>query len=254
MPNQPVVPAATSGPQTSTIGGRPSQKITESLIAKQLQDIPKFKESNQIVKWANEVINILTLTDVDENIAKTAVIGALQPTATSWLNDLNWKSMSWREIVEAATLNYGGKMLKIIGSSEFERITRGPTQTVAAYGNDVREGYRLYQPNATDEQKVNKFITGLAGRLKAAMTGLESRPDTLAKAIKVAQNKEYALGIEEEARPIAPPARGVHFVDQDQEAQTSRPHSPDHTNHTYELTQRVGQLVDVLYLNRLGEG
>ena len=82
MPNQLAVPAATSGPQTSTIGG-PSQKITESLIAKQLQDIPKFKESNQIVKWANEVINILTLTDVDENIAKTAVIRALQPTATS---------------------------------------------------------------------------------------------------------------------------------------------------------------------------
>jgi len=50
------------------------------------------------------------------------------------------------------------------------------------------------------------------------MTGLESRPDTLAKAIEVAQNKEYTLGIEEEARPIAPPARRVHFVDQDQEA------------------------------------
>jgi hypothetical protein len=66
--------------------------------------------------------------------------------------------------------------------------------------------------------------------------------------------REYALGIEEEARPIAPPARGVHFVDQDQEAQASRPHSPDHADHTYELTQRVGQLVDVLYLNRLGEG
>ena len=127
MPNQPAVPAATSGPQTSTVGGRPSQKITESLIAKQLQDIPKFKKSNQIVKWANEVINILTLTDVDENIAKTAVIGALQPTATSWLNDLNWKSMSWQEIVEAASLNYSSKMLKIIGSSEFEHITRGPT-------------------------------------------------------------------------------------------------------------------------------
>ena len=95
MPNQPAVPAATSGPQTSTIGGRRSQKITESLIAKQLQDIPKFKESNQIIKWANKVINILTLTDVDENIAKTAVIGALQPTATSWLKNLNWKSMSW---------------------------------------------------------------------------------------------------------------------------------------------------------------
>ena len=74
--------------------------------------------------------------------------------------------MSWREIVEAAGLNYGGKMLKIIGSSKFKHITRGPTQTVAAYDNDVREGYRLYQPNATDEQKVNKFITGLAGRLK----------------------------------------------------------------------------------------
>ena len=125
------------GPQTSIIGGRPSQKITESLIAKQLQDIPKFKESNQIIKWANEVINILTLTDVDENIAKTAMIRALQPTATSWLNDLNWKSMSWREIIEAASLNYGGKMLKIIGSSEFECITCGTTQTVAAYGNDV---------------------------------------------------------------------------------------------------------------------
>ena len=86
------------------------------------------------------------------------------------------------------------------------------------------------------------------------MTGLESRPDTLAKAIEVAQNKEYALGIKEEARPIAPPARGVHFGDQDQEAQASRPRSPDHTDHTYELTQRVGQLVHVLYLNRLGEG
>ena len=89
MPNQPAVPAATSGTQMSTIGGRPSQKITESLIAKQLQDIPKFKERNQIIKWANEVINILTLTDVNKNIAKTAVIGALQPTTTSWLNDLN---------------------------------------------------------------------------------------------------------------------------------------------------------------------
>ena len=137
MPNQPAVPAATSGPQTLTIGGRPSQKITESLIAKQLQDISKFKKSNQIIKWVNEVINILTLTDVDENIAKTAIIRALQPTATSWLNDLNWKSMSWQEIVKAVSLNYGGKMLKIIGSSKFERITRGPTQTVAAYGNDV---------------------------------------------------------------------------------------------------------------------
>ena len=42
-------------------------------------------------------------------------------------------------------------MLKIIRSSEFKRITHGPTQTVAAYGNDVREGYRLYQPNATNE-------------------------------------------------------------------------------------------------------
>ena len=142
------------------------------------------------------MINILTLTDVDKNIAKTAVIRALQPTATSWLNNLNWKSMSWQEIVEAVSLNYGDKMLKIIGSSEFECITRGPTQTVAAYSNDVREGYRLYQPNATNEQKVNKFIMGLAGRLKAAMTGLESRPDTLAKAIEVAQNKEYALRIE----------------------------------------------------------
>ena len=86
------------------------------------------------------------------------------------------------------------------------------------------------------------------------MTGLESRPETLAKAIKVAQNKEYVLGIEEEKRPIALPARGVYFMDQDQEAQASRLHSPNHTNHTYELTQRVGQLVDVLYLNRLGEG
>ena len=86
------------------------------------------------------------------------------------------------------------------------------------------------------------------------MTGLENRPDTLAKAIKVAQNKEYALGIEEEARPITLPVRGVYFVDQDQEAQASRPHSPDHTDDTYELTQRVGQLVGVLYLNRLGEG
>ena len=45
--------------------------------------------------------------------------------------------MSWQEIIEAASLNYGGKMLKIIRSSEFERITRSPTQTVAAYGNDV---------------------------------------------------------------------------------------------------------------------
>ena len=72
---------------------------------------------------------------MDENIAKTAVIRALQPTAISWLNDLNWKSMSWREIVKAASLNYGGKMLKIIGSSKFEHITCGPTQTVAAYGN-----------------------------------------------------------------------------------------------------------------------
>ena len=61
MPNQPARPAATSGPQTSTIGGRPSQKIIEFLITKQLQDIPKFKKSNQIIKWANEVINILTL-------------------------------------------------------------------------------------------------------------------------------------------------------------------------------------------------
>ena len=95
----------------------------------------------------------------------------------------------------------------------------------------------MYQPNTTNEQKVNKFITGLAGRLKAAMTGLESRPDTLAKAIKVAQNKEYALGIKEEVRPIAPPARRVHFVDQDQEAQASRPRSPDHADHTYKLTQ-----------------
>ena len=69
------------------------------------------------------------------------------------------------------------------------------------------------------------------------MTGLESRPDTLAKAIKVAQNKEYSLGIEKEVRLIAPPARGVHFMDQDQEAQASRLCSPDHTNHTYELTQ-----------------
>ena len=69
------------------------------------------------------------------------------------------------------------------------------------------------------------------------MTRLESRLDTLAKAIKVAQNKEYALGIEEKARPIAPPVRRVHFVDQDQEAQASRPHSPNHTDHTYELTQ-----------------
>ena len=128
-------------------------------------------------------------------------------------------------------------MLKIIRSSKFKHITCGPTQTVAAYGNNVREGYRLYQPNATDEQKVNKFITGLAGRLKAAMTGLESRPDTLAKAIKVAQNKEYALGIEEEARLIALSARRVHFMDQDQEAQASRPRSPDHTNHTYKMTQ-----------------
>ena len=59
-------------------------------------------------------------------------------------------------------------------------------QTVAAYDNDVQEGYRLYQLNVTNEQKVNKFITGLAGRLKTAMTGLESRPNTLAKAIKVA--------------------------------------------------------------------
>ena len=101
----------------------------------------------------------------------------------------------------------------------------------------MREGYCLYQPNTTDEQKVNKFITGLAGRLKAAMTGLESRPNTLAKAIKVAQNKEYVLGIEEEARPIAPPAKRVYFMDQDQEAQASRPCSLDHTDHTYELTQ-----------------
>jgi len=101
-----------------------------------------------------------------------------------------------------------------------------------------------------DEQKVNKFITGLAGRLKTAMTRLESRLDTLAKAIKVAQDKEYTLGIEEEARLITLPARGVHFVDQDQEAQASRLRSPDHTDHTYKLTQRVGQLVDVLYLNR----
>ena len=77
MPNQPAVPAATSGPQMSTIGGRPSQKITESLIAKQLQDIPKFKKSNQIIKWANKVINILTLTNMDKNIAKTAMIRAL---------------------------------------------------------------------------------------------------------------------------------------------------------------------------------
>ena len=90
------------------------------------------------------MINILTLTDVDENIAKIAVIRALQPTATSWLNDLNWKSMSWRKIVEAASLNYGGKMLKIIGNSKFKRITCSPTQTVVAYGNDVQEGYCLY--------------------------------------------------------------------------------------------------------------
>ena len=122
-------------------------------------------------------------------------------------------------------------MLKIIGSSEFEHIM---------CGNDVQERYCLYQLNAMNKQKVNKFIMGLAGRFKTAMTGLESRPDTLAKAIKVAQNKEYALGIKEEVRPIAPPARGVHFVDQDQEAQASRPRSPDHANHTYELTQRVG--------------
>ena len=152
--------------------GLASQKIIESLITKQLQDIPKFKKSNQIIKWVNEVINILTLTDVDENIAKTAMIRALQPTATSWLNDLNWKSMSWREIVKAASLNYSGKMLKIIGSSKFKCITRNPIQTVAVYGNNVHEGYCLYQPNTTNEQKVNKFITGLAGCLKAAMTGL----------------------------------------------------------------------------------
>jgi len=132
------------------------------------------------------VLNILTLTDVDKNIAKTAVIGLLQPTATSWLNNLNWKSMSWRKIVKVASSNYGGKMLKIIRSSKFKCITHGPTQTVAAYGNNVHEGYCLYQPNATDEQKVNKFITGLAGCLKAAITGLESRLNTLAKAIKVA--------------------------------------------------------------------
>ena len=239
MPNQ-TKPAATSSLQTSTVGGRPSQKIIESLIAKQLQDIPKFKKGNQIIKWANKVINILTLTDVDENIAKMAVIRALQPTATSWLNDLNWKNMSWREIVEASSLNYGGKMLKIIRNSKFECITCGPTQTVVAYDNDVQEGYRLYQPNATNKQKVNKFITGLAGCFKAAMTGLESRLNTLAKAIKVAQNKEYTLGIEEEARLIAPPARKVYFVEQDQEAQASRPRSPNHTDHTYELTQQVG--------------
>ena len=112
-------------------------------------------------------------------------------------------------------------MLKIIGSSKFECIMRGPTQTMAAYSNNVREEYRLYQPNATNEQKVNKFITGLAGCLKAAMTGLESRLDTLAKAIKVAQNKEYMLGIKEKARQITLPARRVHFMDQDQKAQAA---------------------------------
>ena len=128
-------------------------------------------------------------------------------------------------------------MLRIIGNSEFKCITWGPTQTVAAYDNNVCEGYYLYWPNITNEQKVNKFITGLEGCLKASMTGLENRPDTLAKAIKVAQNKEYALGIKEEARLIALSARGVHFMDQDQEAQASRPHSPDHADHTYKLTQ-----------------
>ena len=61
-------------------------------------------------------------------------------------------------------------MQKIISSSEFKCITCSPTQTVVAYGNDVQEGYCLYQPNVIDKQKVNKFITGLAGRLKAAMT------------------------------------------------------------------------------------
>ena len=42
-------------------------------------------------------------------------------------------------------------------------------------------------------------------------------------------------------------------MNQDQEAQASRLCSPNHTNHTYKLTQQVGQLVDILYLNRLGE-
>jgi hypothetical protein len=63
------------------------------------------------------VISILSLTDVKEDIAKPAMVGVLQPIATSWLNNLPWKTMTWREIINTATLNYGGKKLKIIGGS-----------------------------------------------------------------------------------------------------------------------------------------
>ena len=73
------------------------------------------------------------------------------------------------------------------------------------------------------------------------MTGLETRPDTLTKAIEMAQSKEYALGIEEEQRPVLSVQRSVNFVDHQQEA---------HKEETQQLNKQLGELVNVLYLDR----
>ncbi|CAF1578496.1 unnamed protein product, partial [Didymodactylos carnosus] len=148
----------------SLICYRPSQvimasKIVQTLLAKKLEEAPKFEEN--VLKWLKSIGNAFKLATLDDSTKLALIAKYLDGEASEWylsnMDDLD----TWSKFCIEIAKTYSSPAAKQLAAQQLQSRRQGLQESVMHYYNDILQLCETMDSQMTDQSKLIYLLQGL---------------------------------------------------------------------------------------------
>jgi len=170
-----------------------TRRVMTNITSSIFDRVSAYTGVTDVYDWLLEYRRAVSAQGVTNELALVLFDARMKDLARQWWEEYRITFATWEQAANALQARFFNEPMDSQLHDKWVACKHEPDEDLSSYFLKQQRGFTRWQPNATERDRVSKYISGLQGELGAAMVGLERRPETMADAHSMASRKQHSI-------------------------------------------------------------